>query len=92
MKSILSGWKGSLSLAAALLLAGCGGGGGGEPAAAVDPGASVSGIPAAASTSSAAALAFVRSLAASSDSGAEPIALGDAVLATSETDEPDPGI
>lgn len=88
MKPILWHWK-ILGLVPALLLAGCGGGGGAGPVAAVDAGP---GVPAAASTNSAAALAFVRSVAASSDGRAEPIALGDAVLATSETDEPEPGL
>lgn len=91
MKSILSGlaW---LGVAGALSLAGCGGGGGPAPAPVPDPGGPATGVPAAATTSSAAALAFVKSLAASGDNSAEPVPLGDAMLATSDTDEPDPGI
>lgn len=90
MKPILSGWQ-APSLVTAFLLVACGGGGGGGVPI-VDPGASAGAIPAAASTSPAAALAFVRSVAASSDARAEPIALGDAVLATIDTAEPEPGI
>ena len=47
-------------------------------------------VPLSATTSSAGAMAFVKSVAATSDNKAEPIRVGDAVLATSETDEPDP--
>jgi hypothetical protein len=87
MRSIA--WKpAGLCLAACALLAGCGGGGGG--AAGVDTPAP-DGLSSAAA-SSAGALAFVKRVAAVTDNGAEPIAIGDATLATSETDEPDPGI
>lgn len=92
MKSILSALA-CLGVASGLLLAGCGGGGGGGGSSPVlDPGGPGSGVPTAATTSSAAALAFVKALAATGDNSAEPIPLGDAVLATSDTDEPDPGI
>ncbi|ROZ78676.1 hypothetical protein [Ramlibacter sp. WS9] len=78
----------------ALLLAACGGGGGGEPAmpVATDPPVAGSDVPQSATTSSAGALAYVKSVAASSDNAATPVNVGDAVLATSDTDEPDPSI
>jgi hypothetical protein len=77
--------------AGAVLLAACGGGGGGAPVA-TDPPVAGTDVPASATSSSAGALAFVRSVAAASDNTAAPITVGDAVLATSDTDEPDPGI
>jgi hypothetical protein len=90
MKSIAWKLMGLCVAGSALLLAACGGGGGGG--ASVDaPGAAPGGL-ASATTSSAGALAFVRTVAAGNENGAEPITLGDATLATSETDEPDPGI
>ena len=82
-----------LSLAAgALLLAACGGGGGGggDPVP-TDPVAGTQ-VPASATTSSAGAFTFVRDTAGTSDNSAEPLVVGDATLATSETDEPDPGV
>jgi hypothetical protein len=88
MKPILSELA-FVGVAGALLLAGCGGGGAGTSPVLDTPGPP-SGVPSAATTSSAGALAFVKAVAASND--AEPIPLGDAVLATSDTDEPDPGI
>jgi hypothetical protein len=90
MKSILSGLA-FLSVAGALL-SGCGGGGGGGTSAVPDFPGPATGVPASATTSSAGALAFVKTVAASGDDGAEPLPLGDAMLATSDTDEPDPGI
>jgi hypothetical protein len=79
-----------LGLAAGvLLLAACGGGGGGGNN---DPLVSGTDVPTSATTSSAGAFAFGQSVAATSDNSAEPLVLGDAVLATSETDEPDPSI
>jgi hypothetical protein len=77
----------------ALLLAACGGGSGdGTPA--IPPPAADRGtdIPLEATTSSAAAVAFVKTVAASSDATAEPIRVGDATLATSDSDEPDAGV
>ncbi|MDB5883043.1 MAG: hypothetical protein JWP43_2921 [Ramlibacter sp.] len=71
-----------------LLLTACGGGGGG-PAPVADDGTDV---PRSAMTSSAGAIAFMKSVAASSDNTASPLRVGDAVLATSDTDEPDPEI
>jgi hypothetical protein len=80
-----------------LLLAACGGGDGGgasDPGSATPPPSTVSGtdVPIEATTSSAAAVAFVKSVAATSDNTAEPIRVGDATLATSDADEPDPGV
>ena len=49
-------------------------------------------VPLSATTSSAGAMEFVKRVAATSDNSAEPIRVGDAVLATSDTDEPDPSI
>ena len=81
-----------LSLAAgALLLAACGGGGGDGGTAPTEPVAGTQ-VPASATTSSAGAFTFVRDTGGSSDNSAEPLVVGDAVLATSETDEPDPSI
>jgi hypothetical protein len=71
-----------------LLLTACGGGGSG-PAPVADSGTDV---PQSAMTSSAGAIAFMKGVAASSSNTAEPLRVGDAVLATSDTDEPDPGI
>lgn len=85
----------AISLAASsLLLTACGGGGGGAETATATTPADDRGtdVPQSAMTSSAGALAFVKSLAASSDNTASPLRVGEAVLATSDTDEPDPGI
>jgi hypothetical protein len=81
--------RNALSLAASsLLLTACGGGGSSE-APIADNGTDV---PQSATTSSAGAIAFMKSVAASSSNTAEPLRVGDAVLATSDADEPDPGI
>ncbi len=74
--------------AGAALLAACGGGGGGSSTPA-DPVASGSDIPVSASTSSAGAFAFVNGVASTAENTAEPLVVGEATLATSETDEPD---
>ncbi len=78
----------------ALLLAACGGGGGGGASGpvATDPPVAGSDVPLSATTSSAAAFAFVKSVADARDDTAAPIVVGDVTLATSETDEPDPGV
>jgi hypothetical protein len=77
----------------ALLLAACGGGSGDGGSAMPPPSADRgTDIPLEATTSSAAALAFVKTVAAASDNTAEPIRVGDATLATSDSDEPDPGV
>jgi hypothetical protein len=71
------------------LLAACGGGGGGGSSAPVDPVVGGSDIPVSATTSSAGAFTFVNGVASTPDNTAEPLVVGDATLATSETDEPD---
>jgi hypothetical protein len=84
--------RAALAVAAgALLLAACGGGGGGTPVA-TDPPVAGSDVPASATSSSVGAVAFAKTVAASSDNTAAPITLGDATLATSDTDEPDASI
>ena len=96
MKSIP--WRpASLCLACSALLAGCGGGyggdsGGGIPTFNSDPNMAATDVPLSATTSSAGAMEFVKRVAATSDNKAEPIRVGGAVLATSNTDEPDPAI
>jgi hypothetical protein len=76
----------------ALLLAACGGGSG-DGGSAMPPAADRgTDIPLEATTSSAAAVAFVKTVTASSDNTSEPIRIGDATLATSDADEPDPGV
>jgi hypothetical protein len=73
------------------LLAACGGGGGGTfsatPAPPAVPG---SDVPVAATQDPVAAYQFVASVAATSSDSADPINVGDATLATSDTDEPMP--
>lgn len=85
-------WRALLAGAAgAALLSACGGGGGDAgdpPPPAADTQAAASEVPASAQASAAGAVAFVRQLAATRDDGAEPIRVGEAVLGTSETDEP----
>ena len=72
---------------------GSSGGGGGVPTPNSDPNLmSATDVPLSATTSSAGAMEFVKRVAATSDNKAEPIRVGDAVLATSNTDEPDPAI
>lgn len=82
----------ALALAGALSLAGCGGGEGGGETVVADPFVEGTDVPLSATTSSAGALAFVKRVAATSDHSAEPIRVGGAVLATSDTDESDPDI
>ena len=77
--------------ACALLLAACGGGGGSAPIA-IDARVTGTEVPASATSSSGGAVAFVKTVAATRDDTAEPVRVGDAVLATSDTDEPDPGV
>jgi hypothetical protein len=74
-----------------LLIAACGGGGGGETPV-TNPNVTGTDVPLSATTSSAGALAFVRSVSTTIVENAEPLVVGDATLATSETDEPDPGV
>lgn len=77
--------------AGAALLAACGGGGG-SSSTPVDPVASGNDIPVSATTSSSGAFTFVNGVASATDNTAEPLVVGDATLATSETDEPDASI
>lgn len=70
-----------------VLLASCGGGGG-DGGGPVTPPAAGSDIPASATSSSQGAFNFVNATAASADNTAEPLVVGDASLATSDTDEP----
>jgi hypothetical protein len=92
MKSIMF-TRTAVSLAAgALLLSACGGGGGSGTPPAIDPVVAGTEVPQSATASSNGALAFVKTVAATSDNTASPIIVGDATLAASETDEPDPGI
>lgn len=76
------------STAAALALAGCGGGrGDGDPLP--DPNIAGTDVPQAATTDLAATTAFVRGNAQAANDSAEPLRLGHAMLATSETAEPE---
>jgi hypothetical protein len=81
-----------LALLASALLAACGGGGGGAAPTVADPPLAGTDVPTSATATPAGALAFVKRIAAATGNDAEPIAVGDAVLATSDTDEPDPDI
>lgn len=79
--------------AAAALLSACGGsdgdsnaGGGGTPG--TDPVVAGTDIPVSATTSASAAFSFVNGLASKTDDTAEPLVVGDATLAVSDTDEP----
>lgn len=74
---------------ACAFVAACGGGGGGpaSPPVANAPGSEV---PLSATQDPAAAYSFVASIAATGSESAEPLVVGDAQLATSETDEPQP--
>lgn len=83
--------RASLGLAAgALLLTACGGSGGGSDLA--DPLASGTDVPLSATASADGALGFVKSVAATTSDSTEPIVVGEVVLGSSETDEPDPSI
>ena len=73
-------------VAGALLLAACGGGGGGGGVA--DPVVAGTDIPQSAQTSSDGAFTFVNSVASATSETSDPLVVGDATLATSETDEP----
>jgi hypothetical protein len=81
------------ALLAALGLAACGGGGDAAPAgpaAPVEgPPAAVSEVPTSARTSSTGATAFVRSTAQAASETAEPLVIGDATLAASDSEEPE---
>jgi hypothetical protein len=81
----------SLALASSLLVA-CSSGVNDAPVAVIDPPIGGTDVPTSATTSSAGAIAFAKATVASSRDTAEPIVVGDAVLATSDTDEPDPSV
>jgi hypothetical protein len=76
----------------ALLLSACGGGSDDAAVTPTDPLVAGTEVPQSATTSSTAAFAFVQGVAANRDETASPLVVGDAVLATSDTDEPDPGV
>lgn len=90
MKSLVRNRFWALGAGVALLAA-CGGGGG-DSSTPVDPVVSGTDIPVSATSSAAGAFTFVNSVASASDNTAEPLVVGDATLATSETDEPDASI
>jgi hypothetical protein len=75
----------------ALLLAACGGGGSGDaPAPPADPIVTGTDVPRSATESASGAFVFVNATASTVSESSEPLVLGDATLATSETDEPQP--
>lgn len=73
--------------ALALLLAACGGGGSDGPQLVTG-----TDVPTTATATAVGATSFVRSTSASNADTAEPLALGNADLATSETAEPEPNV
>ena len=77
-------------------LAACGDGGSlpgaGGPIAEVDPKVTGTDVPTSATTSAAGAFTFVKTVVESSADVEEPLVLGDAVLATTDTEEPDPSV
>ncbi|RVT87534.1 hypothetical protein [Inhella crocodyli] len=77
-------------LALACALSACGGGREAEMAPPVDPDPLIAGtdVRTSATVSSAGATAFVATASAMDNDSAEPLALGDAQLATSDTEEP----
>ncbi len=91
MKHISYGRAAASLAVGALLLSACGGRGD-SIALPTDPPVAGSEVPTSATTSSAGALTFVKSVAATSSDSATPLVVGDAVLATSETEEPDPSV
>jgi hypothetical protein len=82
-------WLTVVLAVAAASLASCGGGDDPPPAPA-DPLVSGTDVPVSATTSADGAFNFVASVAANLDDTGEPLVVGDAVLAVSETDEPKP--
>ena len=79
---------GAIAASTALVLVACGGGGGGGDAVPGDALISGTDIPASAAASSDGARAFVASLVAAPTDAAEPLTVGDAVLASSDSAEP----
>jgi hypothetical protein len=81
--------KSVLAISAVALLAACGGGGGGGSVIPTPPNVPGTDVPLAATQSSQAAFDFVSSIAAKGEANTDtPIALGDAVLASSDEAEP----
>jgi hypothetical protein len=74
------------------VLVACGSGVNDAPAVIVDPAVDATDVPISATTSAPGAIAFVTATVATSSDSAEPIVMGDVVLASGETDEPDPSI
>ena len=77
---------GAIAASTALVLVACGGGGG--DAVPIDGLLSGTGIPASAAASSGGATAFVATVVAAPADSTEPLTLGDAVLASSDSAEP----
>ena len=75
-------------LTGAALITACGGGTDTVPAVPTIPVVTGTDLPVSATTSAAGAFAFVNTLAGVADNTAEPLTVGSAMLATSETDEP----
>jgi hypothetical protein len=75
-------------LTGAALITACGGGTDTVPAVPAIPLVTGTDIPVSATTSAAGAFTFVNTLAGVADNTAEPLTVGNAMLATSETDEP----
>jgi hypothetical protein len=73
---------------ATTLLVACGGGGGDSNAGSGAPTVPGTGMPGSATTSVAGLIAFMQSLIAATDETSDPVGLGNAALASSETDEP----
>ena len=96
MKLFLNGRVIASLLAMTFYLAACGDGGSlpgaGGPIAEVDPKISGTDVPTSATTSAAGAFTFVKTVVESSADAQEPLVLGDAVLATTDTEEPDPSV
>jgi ABC-type phosphate transport system substrate-binding protein len=67
-------------------------GGNNPPTATTDPLVPGTDVPTSATTSAAGATAFVKMVVASSAETAEPLQLGEVVLATTDTEEPDASI
>jgi predicted flavoprotein YhiN len=81
--------------AAVVMVVACGDGSSLPPTGAAQPGnpsASTTDIPVSATTSAQSAFSFVNLVASSPQDTAEPLVDGDAVLAVSDTDEPDPSV
>lgn len=85
MKIIAS--AGAVALAAGLLVA-CGGGGGGDSVPAPSSNVAGSDVPIAATQDPNAAFSFVASFATKPSDSTEPLTVGNAALATSDTEEP----